>query len=50
MTTSVYPGEVFQESLYFEPFIDAASYMNLEIDASALGIQKVISVKIPLKE
>lgn len=47
---SIHPGESFEETIFFEVPIERAKYITLMIDASNIGIQDTISVKIPVNE
>jgi hypothetical protein len=47
---SVYPRESYQETVFFEPPSDTMKYLFFTINATSVGINKEISVKIPANE
>jgi hypothetical protein len=46
----VFPGETYQETVFFEPPADGLEYLVFTINAASVGIPKEISVKIPVSE
>jgi hypothetical protein len=46
----IYPGELYQETIFFEPPSDTIKYLLFTINATSVGIKKEISVKIPAQE
>jgi hypothetical protein len=46
----IYPRESYRETVFFEPPSDEAKFLMFTIDASAVGISKEISIRIPAEE